>query len=86
MAELIEYYAITRNSSSTADATGIIRRRTTEEGRVDESLRRNFSWQPSSALYEWEMGDVSGRHLIKISEAEAERLIERFREKWTEQG
>jgi hypothetical protein len=86
MTELIEYYAITRNASSIADATGIIRRRTTQEGRVDESLRRNFSWQPSSALYEWEMGDVSGRHLIKISEAEAERLIERFREKWGEQG
>jgi hypothetical protein len=86
MTELIEYYAITRNASSTADATGIIRRRTTQEGRVDESLRRNFSWQPSSALYEWEMGDVSGRYLIKISEAEAERLIERFHEKWGEQG
>jgi len=58
----------------------------TQEGRVDESLRRNFSWQPSSALYEWEMGDVSGRHLIKISEEEADMLIERFREKWGEQG
>jgi broad specificity phosphatase PhoE len=53
---------------------------------VDESLRRDFEWQPSSALYEWEMGDVSGRHLTKISAAEAERLIERFREKWGEQG
>ena len=86
MIELIEYYVITRNVASTADATGIIRRRATQEGRVDESLRRDFSWQPSSALYEWEMGDVSGRHLLRISEAEAERLIERFREKWTEQG
>ncbi len=39
----------------------------------------------TSALYEWEIGDVSGANLVKITEAEAERLIERFREKWGEQ-
>lgn len=86
MAELIEYFAITRNAASPGDATGLVRRRMTDEGNVDESLRRGFEWQPSSALYEWEMGDVSGRYLIKISEAEAERLIEGFRQKWGEQG
>jgi hypothetical protein len=86
MGELTEYYAITRNASSTEDATGLVRRRMTGEGRVDESLRQNFEWRPSSALYEWEMGDVSGRELVAITEAEAERLIEGFREKWGEQG
>jgi hypothetical protein len=86
MAESIEYYAITRDPTSSDGATGVVRRRMASEGRIDESLRHDFEWKPSSALYEWEMGDVSGRYLVKISEAEAERLIERFREKWGEQG
>jgi hypothetical protein len=82
----MEYYAISRNAASFDDATGLVRRRATNEGTVDESLHRDFEWQPSSALYEWEMGDVSGRYLISISEAEAERLIEGFRLKWGERG
>jgi len=48
-------------------------------------LRRDLTWQPDSAIVEWEYGDV-GADLVEISEAEAERLIEGFRQKWGEQG
>lgn len=82
MAEEVRYYAIIRRGSVTDEPTGLIRRRFMGEGRVDESLREDLSWQYTSALYEWEMGDVSGRELTEISEEEAERLVERFRERW----
>ena len=35
-----------------------------------------------SAIYEWEHGEEMGADLVEISEAEAERLIEGFRQKW----
>jgi len=52
---------------------------------VDESLQRDLSWKPTSAVTQWEYGDV-GADLVEISEAEAEQLIERFRQKWDAQG
>jgi hypothetical protein len=61
--------------------SGLVRRRTSPEGRIDEALQRDLKWVPSSAIVEWEYGDV-GAELVEISEAEAERLIDRFGEKW----
>ena len=84
MAEDITYYAIVRGGNGIDAATGLIRRRVAPEGRVDESLGRDLQWQPSSALFEWEMNDVSTRKLVEISETEAAALIERFRAEWGE--
>ncbi len=53
------------------------------DGPVDEALRRDLTWQPDSAIVEWEYGDV-GAELVEISEAEAVELIERFRAEWGE--
>jgi hypothetical protein len=64
--------------------SGLVRRRTTPEGRIDEALQRDMKWIPSSAIVEWEYGDV-GAELVEISESEAEALIERFRNKWSAQ-
>jgi hypothetical protein len=61
--------------------SGLVRRRTSSGGRIDEALQRDLKWVPSSAIVEWEYGDV-GAELVEISEAEAEGLIELFREKW----
>jgi hypothetical protein len=80
------YYAIVQDNAGPEAATGLLRRRSTPEGPVDESLGRGLRWQASSALYEWEMGDASGRELIEISEAAAQGLIDRFRAEWGEQG
>jgi hypothetical protein len=79
----VEYYVITRGAAATSQASGLIRRRLTLEGRVDESLRRDGSWQPSSALFEWEMGDVSPRRISAIAEAEADQLTAKLRDQWT---
>lgn len=82
MADPVEYYAITRGAAGPSQASGLIRRRRTPAGRVDESLRRDGSWQPSSALFEWEMGDVSPRRISAIAEAEAEQLTAKLRQQW----
>jgi hypothetical protein len=84
MAERITYYALVRGGNGIEAATGLIRRRETAEGRADESFGRDLRWQPSSALFDWEMSDVSSRKLVEISEAEAAELIERFRAEWGE--
>jgi hypothetical protein len=84
MAERTTYYALVRDGNGIEAATGLVRRRVTAEGRADESFGRDLRWQPSSALFEWEMSDVSSRKLVEISEAEAAELIERFRAEWGE--
>jgi hypothetical protein len=82
----VSYYAIVRDGTDPQAATGLIRRRSTSEGQEDESLREDMSWQASSALFEWETGDVSGRELVEISEPQAEQLIDSFRTKWKKPG
>jgi len=85
MPQETDYFAIVGIGRTIENPSGLARRSYTSAGRVDESLHRDLSWSPTSAVTQWEYGN-SGAELIKISEAEAERLIERFREKWTEQG
>ena len=85
MAVPVQYYAIVTVSRAVRAASGLARRTFAAEGPIDETLRRDMSWQPDSAIVEWEYGDV-GADLVEISEAEAERLIEGFRQKWGEQG
>ena len=53
---------------------------------IDESLRRDLTWGDTTAIAEWDRGEELTRDLVEISEAEAEALIERFREKWGAEG
>jgi hypothetical protein len=78
------YYSITGVGESPTEPTGLERRTFTEEGRLDEALRKNLSWERDTAIIEWEYGNLVGE-LTEISEAEAQVLIERFREKWAAQ-
>jgi hypothetical protein len=80
------YYAIVRDGKTVNDASGLARRTHTPQGRLDEAIRRNLTWERDSVIYEWERGEELGTTLVEISEAEAERLIEGFRQKWGEQG
>jgi len=83
--EQVEHYAIIGVGRTLANPSGLARRRFTPEGRVDESLQRDLSWHPTSSITQWEYGNLSGE-LAAISEAEAEELIERFREKWSQES
>jgi undecaprenyl pyrophosphate synthase len=73
----VQYYVIVAGHGSRA-ASGLARRRYTQAVPVDETLRRDLSWQADSAIVEWEYGDLDAE-LIKISDQEAENLTQAFR-------
>lgn len=73
----VQYYVIVAGHGSRA-ASGLARRSYTQEGPLDETLRRDLSWQADSAIVEWEYGDLDAE-LIKISDQEAENLTQAFR-------
>jgi hypothetical protein len=76
----LQYYVIVAGHGSRA-ASGLARRRFAESGPVDETLRRDLGWRPDSAIVEWEYGDL-GADLVRVSEQEAENLIQAFRARW----
>jgi hypothetical protein len=85
MDEQTVYYAITGVGRNSTDPSGLVRRRFTAQGRLDEALRGDMTWQRDTAIIEWEYGNLVG-DLVQISEAEANELIERFREKWDQES
>ena len=85
MDERTIYYAIIGVGRDSADPSGLVRRKFTDKGRLDEALRSNMTWQRDTAIIEWEYGNLVGE-LVEVSEAEAQALIERFREKWGQEG
>lgn len=76
----VQFYVIVSDRKSRA-ASGLARRTFADTGPVDEALRRDLSWSPDSAIVEWEYGDLDA-DLIKISEEEAENLVQAFRLRW----
>jgi len=78
----VKYFAIVRDGDSPGHPSGLARRTVTPQGRLDETLRRDLTWMRDSAIYEWERGEEMGADLVEISEADAERLIQGFRQDW----
>lgn len=79
-----QYYVIIGRGESSP--SGLARRIKVSDGMVDESLRRDLSWGPTSAIAEWHYGENLMQDLKTISKEEANELIERFREKWGREG
>jgi len=80
MTEGVQYFVIVADQRSRA-AAGLTRRTHADTGPVDETLRKDLSWQPDSAITEWEYGDLAAE-LVPISESEAENLTQAFRARW----
>jgi hypothetical protein len=80
----VQYYVIVASQHNRA-AAGLARRTFDPTGPVDETLRRDLTWQPDSAIVEWEYGDL-GAELVRISEQEAENLTQAFRVRWSRTG
>jgi hypothetical protein len=78
----IHYYAIIGRGRTASDPSGLARRSVLGNDAIDESLRRDMTWGPTSAIAEWDRGEELTRDLVEISEAEARELIERFRVRW----
>jgi len=86
MADEITYYAVISGDRTPDDPSGLARRRHLQSGGfVDEALRGDLTWGHTSAIVEWKR-DAMDFNLVEISEAEAEALVERFREKWGAEG
>ena len=79
MAEKITYYSLTLPGRD--HPTGLARRRQHGSGFEDEALGKDMEWHFSPVIVEWKRGD-SVEELSEISEEEAGRLIEDFRERW----
>lgn len=75
----IQHYVIVAGPGGRA--SGLTRRRYADSGPVDETLHQDLSWQLDSAIVEWEYGDLSAE-LVKISDQEAENLVQAFRSRW----
>ena len=82
MSDEVKYYAIVGSGRTIQNPSGIARRTFHADGPIDEALRRDLTWERDSAIVEWEYGDV-GADLVEISAAEADALIDQFREKWS---
>ena len=76
-----QYYAMTATGTTSRSPSGLARRSYEPDGPVDETLRRDLSWQPDSAIVEWEYGDL-GAELVKITDEDAQRLMDSFRARW----
>jgi len=84
--EETQYYAIIGRGDAPSDPSGLARRTKDGEQIVDQSLRRDLSWGPTTAIADWDYGEDLNQDLKKISKQEADELIERFREKWGQEG
>lgn len=80
MTDGVQYFVIVADQRSRS-AAGLARRTHAEAGPVDETLRGDLSWQPDSAIVEWEYGDLAAE-LVPISDSEAENLTQAFRARW----
>jgi hypothetical protein len=80
MSSEVQYYVIVAGQRGRAG--GLARRTVDAAGPVDETLRRDLTWQPDSAIVEWEYGDLD-TELARISEHEAMNLVQAFRSRWS---
>jgi hypothetical protein len=78
MPEKITYYALIDDFSSRTEPGGVLRRIETGQGKVDEVFSRELTWDPSPLLREEEHGDTMF-DFTEITEAEANRIVERIR-------
>jgi len=84
--EETQYYAIIGRGDAPSGPSGLARRIKDGEEIVDQSLRRDLSWGPTTAIAAWDYGEDLIQDLKKISNQEADELIEWFREKWGQEG
>jgi hypothetical protein len=85
MSHKIIYYAIIGRGRTIDNPYGLVRRLEHDDGPEDEGLRKDFSWDFTPLIVEWERGDF-GDELVEVSHAQASKIIEYFREQWGPYG
>jgi hypothetical protein len=81
MPDKITYYAVVGNARTVDDPYGLVRRLETDWGFTDETIRKDFSWIFTPVIVEWEHGSFDDE-LVEVSHAQAEKIIQYFRERW----
>lgn len=85
MPHKITYYAVIGGDRTIDNPYGLVRRLEHDDGPADEGLRKDFSWDFSPAIVEWEHGDLDDE-LIEVSHKQASKIIEYFRSQWGPYG
>ncbi len=81
MSDKITYYAIVGGTRAVDNPYGLVRRLETDWGFTDETIRKDFSWIFTPVIVEWEHGSFDDE-LVEVSHAQAEKIIQYFRERW----
>jgi hypothetical protein len=81
MPEKITYYAMYLGGCTDQEPTGLVRRREQDGAQADEGIRRDMTWSHTPLIAGWERGDTT-IELVEINADDAERVIERLRERW----
>jgi hypothetical protein len=74
----ITYYAIVDDFSSREEPAGVLRRIEGDNAEHDEEFGRDLAWTRSALLYSYERGNLDNQ-LFRISEEEANQIVERIR-------
>ena len=78
----ITYYAIMDELATAELPAGIARRSILADGgTLDEALHRDLIWRRTPLIVSWRRGE-STDDLVEVPAEEAQRIIERFRERW----
>jgi hypothetical protein len=85
MPHKITYYAIVSGDRTIDNPYGLLRRLEHDDGPSDEGLRKDFSWDFTPLIVEWERGDF-GQELVEVSHEQASKVIEYFRSRWGPHG
>jgi hypothetical protein len=79
----VTYYAIVNEFSSRERPGGVFRRTYFEDGGMeDEAFTRDLEWERSWLLASAERGDTAN-DFIEITKAEADQIVERFRQTYS---
>ena len=86
MPDKITFYAIVGGGRTIDNPYGLVRRLEFDgDGFTDEALRKDFSWNFTPLIVEWEHGDLEDE-LIEVGHEQAEKIIGYFREQWGPYG
>jgi hypothetical protein len=82
MPDKITFYAIVDDGTTVEKPQGLLRRLEFDGGGfTDEGLRRDFSWDFTPLIVEWEHGDF-GDELVEVSHTQADKIVKYLRERW----
>lgn len=86
MPDKITFYAIIGADRTIDNPFGLVRRlEFDDDGFTDEGLRKDFSWDFTPIIAEWQHGSFDDE-LVEVSHEQVEKIIQYFRSRWGPYG